>query len=331
VASEFGGMYISHVRSEGNRLVEAVDELIMISREAHLPAEIYHLKAAGEANWQKMDAVIARVEAARAQGLKITADMYTYTAGATGLDAAMPPWVQAGGYAQWRARLMNPATRERVLSEMRAPAAGWESLLQLAGSPDRVLLTGFRSEKLKPLTGKTLADVARMRGTSPEDTAIDLVIEDGSRVETVYFLISEENIRKQIRRSWVTFGSDAGALAAEAVFLKSSAHPRTYGNFANLLGKYVRDEKAISLQEAVRRLTSEPAEHLRIANRGVLQPGAFADVVVFDPKTIAATATYDKPHQYAIGVVDVFVNGVQVLRDGEHTAAKPGRVVLRGQ
>ncbi len=331
VAAEFSGMYISHIRSEGNGLVEAVDELITISREAHLPAEIYHLKAAGEANWPKMDEVIGRVGAARGQGLKITADMYTYTAGATGLDAAMPPWVQAGGYEAWRKRLMDPAIRERVLREMRAPATGWESLMQLAGSPDRVLLTGFRNEKLKPLTGKTLAEVARVRGTSPEDTTIDLVIEDGSRVETVYFLISEENIRKQIRWPWVTFGSDAGALAAEGVFLKSSAHPRAYGNFANLLGKYVRDEKVISLQEAVRRLTSEPAEHLQIANRGVLQPGAFADVVIFDPETIGATATYDKPHQYAIGVVDVFVNGVQVLRDGKHTGAQPGRVVLRGK
>jgi N-acyl-D-amino-acid deacylase len=330
VASEFGGMYISHVRSEGNRLVEAVDELITISREAHLPAEIYHLKAAGEANWPKMDEVIARVNRARAQGLAISADMYTYTAGATGLDAAMPPWVQAGGYEAWRKRLMDPAIRERVIREMRAPA-GWENLMRLAGSPDRMLFTGFKSDKLKPLTGKTLAEVAQMRGTSPEDTVIDLVIEDGSRVETVYFLISEDNIRKQIRQPWVTFGSDASAPANEGVFLKSSVHPRTYGNFANLLGKYVRDEKVITLQEAVRRLTTLAAQTFHIAERGVLKPGAFADVVVFDPGTIAAAATYDKPHQYAIGVVDVFVNGVQVLRDGEHTGAKPGRVVLRGK
>jgi N-acyl-D-amino-acid deacylase len=328
-SAPYGGMYISHMRSEGNRLLEAVDELITIAREAHVPAQIYHLKAAGEKNWPKMDGVIARVEAARKQGLNITADMYTYSAGATGLDAAMPTWVQEGGLEAWRKRLQDPATRARVIQEMRTPSDEWENLAMLAGSPDRVLLVGFRSEKLKPLTGKTLAEVARMRNESPEDTAVDLVIEDDSRVETIYFVMSEENIRKQIQQPWVTFGSDAGAPAAEGVFLKSHAHPRAYGNFVNLLGKYVREEHVIPLQEAIRRMTFVAASDLHLENRGLLRPNYFADVVVFDPQTVAARATYQNPHQYATGVIDVFVNGVQVLRDGEHTGAKPGRVVKR--
>ena len=328
-AAPYGGMYISHMRSEGNRLVEAVDELITISREAGVPAEIYHLKAAGRPNWPKMDQVIAKVEAARAAGQRITADMYTYTAGATGLDAAMPPWVQEGGFEAWRNRLMDPATRERVIREMKTPTDEWENLFLLAGSPERVLLIGFKNEKLKPLTGKTLAEVAHMRGTSPEDTAIDLVIEDGSRVDTVYFLMHEDNVRKQIRLPWVSFGSDAGASAPEGVFLKSSTHPREYGNFANLLGKYVREEKLIPLEEAIRRLTTLPAANLGLGQRGALRPGHFADVVVFDPATIAAPATFANPRQYALGVQHVFVNGVQVLRDGEHTGAKPGQVVVR--
>ena len=330
-AAPYGGMYISHMRSEGNRLEEAVDELILIARQAGVPAEIYHLKAAGERNWPKMRKVLTKVERARAEGVRITADMYTYTAGATGLDAAMPPWVQEGGYEAWRKRLQDPATRARVLEEMRTPTDGWENLMLLAGSPERVLLIGFKSEKLKPLTGKTLAEVARMRNVSPEDAAIDLVIEDGGRVEAVYFLMSEDNLRLQIRRPWVSFGSDAGASAPEGVFLKSSTHPREYGNFANLLGRYVREEKLIPLQEAVRRLTSLPASNLGLAERGALRPGFFADVVVFDPRTIAAHATYEKPRQYATGVQHVFVNGTQILRDGEHTGAKPGRVVVRSR
>ena len=329
-AAPFGGMYISHMRSEGNRLSEAVDELLTIAREAKVPAEIYHLKAAGEANWPKMDEVIAKVNAARAAGLRITADMYTYPAGATGLDAAMPPWVQEGGHAKWVERLRDPDTRERVVREMRTPTDAWENLMLLAGSPERVLLIGFRSEALKPLTGKTLAEVARMRGVSPEEAAIDLVIEDDSRVGTVYFLMSEENLRKQIALPWVSFGSDAGASAPEGVFLRSSTHPREYGNFANLLGKYVRDEKVIPLEEAVRRLTSLPATNLGIDRRGALRAGYFADVVVFDPATISAPATFANPRQYATGVQHVFVNGTQILRDGEHTGAKPGRVVVRG-
>lgn len=330
-SAPYGGMYISHMRSEANRLLEAVDELITIAREADVPAEIYHLKAAGRQNWPKMDEVIRKVEDAHAQGLRITADMYTYPAGATGLDAAMPPWVQEGGFEQWRRRLLDPELRARVIQEMRTPTDEWENLLLLAGSPDRVLLIGFRSEKLKPLTGRTLADVARMRGLSPEDAAIDLVIEDESRVGTVYFLMNEDNIRKQIRLPWVTFGSDAGASAPEGVFLKSSVHPREYGNFANLLGRYVREERLLPLEEAIRRLTSLPARNIGIAERGALVPGNFADVVVFDPDTISAPATFEKPMQYATGVHHVFVNGTQILDDGEHTGAKPGRVVVRAR
>jgi len=327
VAGERGGIYISHMRSEGNKLLESVDELITISREGRLPAEIYHLKAAGAANWPKMDEVMQRVEAARAQGLRITADMYTYTAGATGLDAAMPPWVQAGGYDEWRKRLLDPTTRERVVREMRTPSTAWENLLLLAGSPERVVLAGFKSEKLKPLTGKTLAEIANMRGVSPEEAAIDLVIEDGSRIETIYFLMSEDNVRKQLKLPWVSFGSDAASMAPEGVFLKSSTHPRAYGNFARWLGKYVRDEKLVPLPEAIRRLTGLPATNLGLKGRGFLKPGMFADVVVFDPATIADRATYENPHQYAVGVRHVLVNGVPVLKDGEHTGATPGRAL----
>ena len=325
----FGGMYISHMRSEGNQLLEAIDELITIAREAHVPAQIYHFKAAGEKNWPKEDQAIAKISEARAKGLDISADMYTYNAGATGLDAAMPTWVQEGGLEAWRKRLQDPAIRARVVSEMRTPSDTWENLLLLAGSPDRVLLVAFKNPKLKPLTGKTLAEVARMRNESPEDAAIDLVIEDDSRVGTIYFLMSEDNIKKQIKQPWVTFGSDEGAPAPEGVFLKSQPHPRAYGNFANLLGKYVREEHVIPLQEAIRRMTYLPASQLHIDDRGLLRPGYFADVVVFDPATIAAKATYENPQQYAVGVADVFINGVQVLRNGEHTGAKPGRVVRR--
>jgi N-acyl-D-amino-acid deacylase len=326
-AGEHGGMYISHLRSEGDRLLEAVEELLTIAREADVPAQIYHLKAAGEANWHKLPQVIERVEAARAEGLRITADMYTYTAGATGLDAAMPPWVQEGGFQEWRRRLQDPTTRERVLREMRTPTDEWESLYLLAGSPDRVLLVGFRQDSLRYLTGKTLAEVARLRGTSPEETAVDLVVQDESRVGTVYFLMSEENVRRQIALPWMSFDSDAAALAPEGVFLRSNPHPRAYGNFARLLGRYVRDEGVVPLEEAIRRLTSFPAATLEIERRGTLRPGYFADVVVFDPARIQDHATFEQPHQLATGVVHVFVNGEQVLRDGQHTGATPGRVV----
>lgn len=327
VAAEYGGMYISHIRSEGNRLLEAIDELIRIAREAKIPAEIYHLKAAGRANWPKLDEAIRRIEAARAQGLRITANMYPYTAGATGLDAAMPPWVQEGGHRAWIERLKNPAIRQRVTREMRTPTDRWENLYLMAGSPENVLLVGFKNEALKPLTGKTLAEVARLRGRSPEDTIIDLVIEDDSRVGAVYFLMSEENVRKQIALPWMSFGSDAESLAPEGVFLKANPHPRAYGTFARVLGRYVREEKIIPLEEAIRRMTSLPAENLKLDRRGRLKVGYFADVVVFDPAKIQDHATYERPHQYATGVIHVFVNGVPVLRNGEHTGATPGRVV----
>ena len=326
-SAKCGGMYISHMRSEGDRLLEAVDELIEIARASGGPAEIYHLKEAGAANWNKLPAVIAKVEAARAAGIRITADMYNYTAGATGLDASMPLWVQAGGLEQWIARLKDPATRARVIAEMRDPKPTWENLRLRAGSADKVLFLSFKNPKLKPLTGKTLAEVAAMRGTSPEDTAIDLVIEDGSRVGTAYFLMDEANVAKQTALPWVSFGSDAESQAPEGAFLLSSTHPRAYGNVARLLGKYVRDEKTTTLADAVRRLTGFPAANLGIKDRGTLKIGNYADLAIFDPATIADTATYAKPQQYAVGMRHVFINGVQVLKDGEHTGAKPGRVV----
>ena len=326
-AGRCGGMYISHMRSEGMRLIEAIDELIAISRQSGAAAEIYHFKQSGSDNWAKIDEAIRRIDAARAQGLRITADMYTYTAGATGLDAAMPLWVQDGGHEAWVERLKDPKIRARVIREMRTEQDVWENLLLAAGSADKVLLIGFKNDKLKPLTGKTLAEVARIRGKSPEETAIDLVIEDDSRVDTVYFLMSEDNVRRAVGLPWMSFGSDAEASAPEGVFLQSSTHPRAYGNFARLLGKYVRDEKAASLPDAIRRLTSFPAANLGLKDRGSLKPGMHADVVLFDPATIQDHATFDRPQQLATGVRHVFVNGVQVLKDGAHTGAKPGRVV----
>ncbi len=327
VASQYGGMYISHIRSEGNRLLEELDEFITTARKANVAAELYHMKAAGKSNWHKLDAMIERIEKARAEGLKITADMYTYTAGATGLDAAMPPWVQEGGHRAWVERLKDPRIRRRLSKEMTTPTDEWESLYMLAGSPENVLLVGFKNERLKHLTGKTLGQVAKMRGKSPAETIIDLVIEDDSRVGTVYFLMSQENVKRQIKLPWVSFCSDAGSLAPEGVFLKSNPHPRAYGSFARLLGKYVRQEKVITLAEAIRRLTWLPADNLKLDRRGRLAKGYYADVVVFNPETIIDHATFEKPHQYATGMRHVFVNGTQVLKDGEHTGAKPGRVV----
>jgi N-acyl-D-amino-acid deacylase len=327
VAAKYKGKYTAHMRSEGNQLIEGVQETIRISREAGLPAEIYHLKASGVPNWPKMDQVIKMIEEARHQGLKITADMYTYPAGGTGLDASMPPWVFDGGPEAAYKRLQDPATRKKIADAIRTPTNDWENLYLLAGSPDHLLLAGFKSTALKPLAGKTLAEVARMRGKDPVETIMDLVLEDRSRVGTIYFLISEENIKKQIRQPWVSFGSDGSSMAPEGVFVKSPTHPRAYGNFARLLGKYVRDEKVIPLSEAVRRLSGLPATNLELDHRGFLKPGMFADVVVFDPQTIADLATFEKPHQYSIGVKHVFVNGVQVLKDGEHTGAKPGRAL----
>ena len=326
VAARHGGMYISHMRSEGNRLLESVDELIRIAEEAALPAEIYHLKMSGQENWHKFDDVVARVEAARAREVRITADLYAYTAGSTGLDAAMPPDVQEGGYDAWAARLRDPEIRKTVAERMRTPAGDWENLM-LAAGPEGTLLVGFRNEALRKYTGRTLAKVAAERGTSPEETAMDLVVEDGSRVQVVYFLMSEENVRKGVALPWVSFGSDAASMAPEGVFLNQSTHPRAYGNFARVLGKYVRDEGVLTLPEAIRKLTSLPAENLKLRDRGALAPGYFADVVVFDPATIRDHATYDNPHQYATGVLHVYVNGEQVLDDGDHTGALPGRVV----
>ena len=326
-AGESGGMYISHIRSEGARLLEALDELIQISRRAGVPAQVYHLKAAGQENWPKLDSVIARIEAARAEGLQITADMYTYTAGATGLDASMPPWVQEGGHDAWAERLKDPAIRARVAREMRTPTDEWENFFVAAGSPDRILLVGFSADSLKPLTGKSLAEVAELRGTSPAETAMDLVIQNGNDVGTVYFLMSEDNVRKKVALPWVSFDSDEAALAPEGVFLEANPHPRAYGSFARLLGRYVRDEAVIPLEEAIRRLTSFPAETFGIERRGAIEPGMYADVVVFDPSTIEDRATFAEPHRYAVGVSHVIVNGVHTLRDGEHTGALAGRFV----
>ena len=327
VAAEYHGMYISHIRSEGSRLLEAADELIAIAREARIPAEFYHLKAAGKPNWDKLDKLLEKIEAARAQGLPITADMYTYIAAGTGLDATMPPWVQEGGLKEWVKRLKGPAIRERVKREMSTPTDKWENFFVAAGSPQKILLVGFKTQKLKPLIGKTLAEVAKIRGTSPEETAMDLVIEDNGRVDTIYFLMSEDNVRKQLKQPWVSFGSDEASLAPEGVFLKSNPHPRAYGNFARVLGKYVRDEKIVPLEAAIRRLSALPAENLKLDRRGALKPGYFADVVIFDPAKVEDHATFDRPHQYSTGMRDVFVNGIQVLKDGEHTGAKPGQVV----
>jgi N-acyl-D-amino-acid deacylase len=327
VAAKYRGKYISHMRSEGNRLLEAVDELIRISREAGLPAEIYHLKAAGQANWPKMDDVIRKVEAARRDGLKITADMYTYPAGSTGLDASMPPWAQDGGYEALFTRLRDPEARKKIAAAIRAPGTDWENLYHAAGSPDRVLLVEFKTAKLKPLTGKTLAEAAKLRGEDPVDTIMNLVLEDRYRVGTVYFMMSEDNIRRQMALPWVSFGSDAQSMAPVRPFTDSATHPRAYGNFARLLGKYVRDEKVLPLAEAVRKLTGLPATNLELDRRGFIREGHFADVVAFDPATVADRATFEKPHQFAVGMKHVFVNGMQVLKDGEHTGAKPGRAI----
>ena len=327
VAARYDGMYISHMRDEGRHLLEALDELMTISREAGIRAEIYHLKASGRPNWGKMDTLIARVEAARANGLPITADMYTYPASSTGLDATMPTWVQEGGHRAWVERLKDPAVRARLGREMRGEDGDYDNFFTNAGGPGGILLAGFKTDSLRYLTGKTLAQVAAMRGTSPEETAMDLVIQDDSRVDCVFFTMSEENVRKEVQLPWVSFGSDGSSDATEGVFLNSNPHPRTYGNFARLLGKYVRDERLVPMPEAIRRLTSLPASNLHLQRRGILAPGNFADVVIFDPTTIRDNATFERPHQYSTGMVHVFVNGVQVLRDGEHTGAKPGRFV----
>jgi N-acyl-D-amino-acid deacylase len=327
VAAKYQGKYISHMRSEGSRLLEALDELIRISREAGITAEVYHIKAAGQQNWSKIDNLLSRIEAAQKEGLKITANMYTYTAAGTGLDACLPPWTEDGGYPALFKRLRDPATREKIKAQVQTPTDSWENLYLDAGGPEHILVVAFKSEKLKPLTGKTLAEVAKMRGKDPIDTAMDLIAEDESRVGTIYFLMSEDNVKKEVAKPWISFGSDEASQAPEGVFLKSNPHPRAYGNFARLLGKYVRDEKVIPMKEAIRRLSGLPATNLGLDHRGFLKEDMFADVVVFDPATIADRATFKKPHQYAVGMKHVFVNGVQVVKDGEHTGAKPGRAL----
>ena len=325
-AAKYDGMYISHIRSEGSRLLEAADELIEIARRTGAPAELYHIKAAGQPNWHKLDALIAKIEAARAEGLAITADMYTYPAAATGMAAAMPPWVQEGGYEAWKERLKDPEIRKQVGEEMGAPTDAWENLFADAG-PDNMMLVNFRNKALRHLKGMTLAQVAAERGTSPAETAMDLVVEDGSRVGTVYFVMSEENVAREVALPWVSFGSDELSQAPEGLFLEFMPHPRAYGTFARVLGKYVRDEKVITLPEAIRKLTSLPATNLKLKDRGLLKEGYFADIAVFNPDSIRDHATFDEPHQYATGMVHVLVNGVPVLKNGDHTGATPGQVV----
>jgi N-acyl-D-amino-acid deacylase len=325
-AGKCGGMYISHMRDEGPKLLEAIDELVAISEQSGAPAEIYHYKQSGKDNWGKIDAAIARVEAARARGLKITADMYTYPASSTGFDAAMPLWIQAGGIEQWVGRLKDPALRARALADMHKPDAS-ENTKLVVEEPDKVILVGFKTDALKPLTGKTLGEVARTRGKAPEEVVADLIVADGTRVQVVYFGMSEDNVAREVALPWMSFGSDAESSAPEGVFLKSSTHPRAYGTFARLLGKYVRDEKRLTLADAVHRLSALPAENLKIADRGRLKPGYFADLAIFDTKKISDRATFAKPKQYAVGMRHVFVNGIQVLKDGEHTGATPGRFV----
>jgi N-acyl-D-amino-acid deacylase len=328
VAGRHGGMYISHMRSEGNRLVEAVDEVIEISRRAGLPAEIYHLKQAGRANWSKLDEVIGHVERARADGLAITADMYPYEAGATGLSSCFPPWAHEGGLRATLARLRDAGQRARIRDEMARPGTDWENLYEAAGTPEGITLVAFKNERLKPLTGLTLGQIAAQRGGDPRDVAMDLVLEDESRVGMVIFMASAENLRREVGLPWMSFGSDAGSLAPEGVFLLSQPHPRAYGTFARVLGRFVRDENATPLEDAIRRMTGFPAANLKLDRRGLLRPGYYADVVVFDPTAVQDHATYTEPHRYATGVVHVVVNGTPILRDGVHTNARPGRVVF---
>ncbi len=327
VASQYGGMYISHMRSEGDKLYEAVEELITIAKEANIPAEIYHLKAAGKDNWPKMDSVIKRVERARAEGQLISADIYNYIAGGTGLTATMPPTLQDGGFGKLRERLQDPVIRKQIAKEMNSKTDNWENFYYAVGNPEKILVVGFKQDSLKKYIGKSLAEVARLRGTSPEETAMDLIVQDSTRVDCIYFLMDENNIKKQLALPWVSFGSDEGSYEPAGVFLKSNPHPRAYGNFARVLGKYVRDEKVITLQEAIRKLSNLPAKNLKIQKRGALKVGNYADVLVFDPAKIKDNATFEKPSQYAEGMIDVFVNGVQVLKGGEHTGAKSGRFI----
>jgi N-acyl-D-amino-acid deacylase len=327
VVAEYDGIYISHMRDEGANMIAAIEELLTIAREADIRAEIYHFKSSGQQNWHLFDEAVDMIEAARAEGLEITADVYTYPASSTGLNATIPPWVQEGGFEKSLERMQDPELRERIAREMVEESGEWENMFRGVATADNILLVGFRSEALRHLTGKTVAEVAAMRGTSPQDTIMDLIVEDGSRIQTVYFSQSEDVVRKAITLPWVSFNSDAASLATEGVFLNFSTHPRAYGSFARVLGKYSRDEKLITLEEAIRKLAALPAHNLKIDRRGELKEGFFADIAVFDPDTVQDHATFTEPHQYATGMVHVFVNGEQVLKDGEHTGATPGRVV----
>jgi N-acyl-D-amino-acid deacylase len=325
-AARHKGKYITHMRSEGERLQEGIDEVLRICRAAKIPCEIYHFKAAGRSNWSKMDAAIAKVEAARHEGLPITANMYCYTAGAAPLTACIPPWAMAGGEVALRRRLRDPEARRRILDDIRNKT-DWPNFYRNAGAPENILVVGFKRQALKPLQGKTLSQIARLRDKDPVEVLLDLLAEDESGIGTVYFITAEENLRKLIPLPWVSFGSDEAAQAPEGVFLRAMPHPRAYGNFTRLLGKYVREDKLLTLEKAIRKLTSLPAGNLGLDRRGLLREGFFADVVVFDPKTIIDRATYEKPDQYAVGVRHVFVNGTAVLKDGEHTGATPGRAL----
>jgi len=316
-AGRCGGMYISHIRSEGMSLLTAIDELIEISRRSGARAEVYHLKAAGRSAWPLMDEAIARIEAARAAGLPITADMYLYTASGTGLDSTLPHWIREGGHKAMMERLARPELRARAVEEMKKGTRDWST----------VQPNSFKNPALRPYAGKRMPEIAAMRGKGFEETAVELVFEDDSRVGTIFHSMSEDNVRRGLVKPWVSFGSDAGAFSIEPPFTDTPVHPRGYGNFAKLLGRYVRDEKLLTLQEAVRKLSALPAENLRIADRGRLKQGFFGDIAIFDPKSVADRATYEQPHQYAVGMRHVFVNGVAVLKDGEHTGAKPGRAV----
>lgn len=325
--ARYGGSYISHMRSEGTKLYEALEELITIAQKANIHAEVYHLKAAGKTNWYKMDSVIRRIERARKEGINITANMYTYIAGSTGLTATMPPSLQAGGFGMLHKRLKDPEVRRQLITEMNTNTDKWENFYAACGSPEKILLVGFKQDSLKKFIGKNLAEIARLRSKSPEETAMDLILQDSTRVQTVYFMMDETNIKKQLVLPWVSFGSDEGSYSPEGVFIKSNCHPRAYGNFARLLGKYVRDEKLMPMQEAIRKLTKLPATNFKIQKRGELKVGNYADIIIFDAAAIHDHATFERPHQFASGMMHVFVNGVQVLKNGTHTGAKPGKFV----
>jgi len=321
VAASYDGMYITHVRDEGTGLLRAIDEMIDVAGKTGVRAEIYHLKQSGKASWDLLDDVVRKIDSARTAGLQITADMYNYIASSTGFDIVMPAWVQEGGFDSWVKRLKDPVIRRKIAPEIR------KSIMNRTGSAEKIMVIGFNNDSLKYLTGKTLAAIAAMRKKSPEETIMDLVIDDGSRIGVVYFSMSEDNVKRQIALPWMSFCSDGGSYATEGDFLKFSTHPRAYGNFARLLGKYVRDEKVIPLEEAIHKLTTFPAINLKLDRRGSLKQGYYADIVIFDKTKIRDNATFDNPHQYATGMVHVFVNGVQVIRDGDHTGATPGRVV----